>query len=51
MNTMQNHSTEKPLRSIDSQALLAGQKLITIQHGAQQYVLRLTKENKLILTK
>ena len=51
MNTMPNNEAEKPMRSIDSQALLAGQKLITIQHGQHQYVLRVTKENKLILTK
>jgi hemin uptake protein HemP len=51
VNSLPQNKAEKPMRSIDSQALLAGQKLITIQHGQHQYVLRLTKENKLILTK
>lgn len=36
---------------VDSQQLLAGAKSVFIQHGSQRYQLRVTKENKLILTK
>ncbi|CAN8141411.1 hemin uptake protein HemP [Thiomicrorhabdus sp. 6S2-11] len=38
-------------RTVDSKELLAGAKTLFIQHGDQQYQLRVTKENKLILTK
>ncbi|BBP45405.1 hypothetical protein THMIRHAS_07780 [Thiosulfatimonas sediminis] len=41
---------EKP-KVVNSQQLLAGTKTLVIQHGDQQYQLRVTKENKLILTK
>lgn len=36
---------------IDSQLLLCGQRLIEIDHCGQRYTLRVTRENKLILTK
>lgn len=36
---------------IDSQQLLLGQRTIEIDHGNQRYTLRVTRENKLILTK
>lgn len=36
---------------IDSQQLLLGQRTIEIDHGSQRYTLRVTRENKLILTK
>jgi hemin uptake protein HemP len=37
--------------SIDSRELLRGQRTIEIKHGGQRYTLRVTRENKLILTK
>jgi hemin uptake protein HemP len=36
---------------IDSQLLLCGQRIIEIEHCGQRYTLRVTRENKLILTK
>jgi hemin uptake protein HemP len=36
---------------IDSQLLLCGQRIIEIDHCGQRYTLRVTRENKLILTK
>lgn len=36
---------------IDSSQLLRGQRTIEIEHGEQRYTLRVTKDNKLILTK
>jgi hemin uptake protein HemP len=36
---------------ISSQQLMGGQREIIIQHGAEQYRLRLTNSNKLILVK
>ncbi|WP_371325197.1 hemin uptake protein HemP [Dechloromonas sp. ZY10] len=36
---------------IDSRQLLAGRNLIEIEHAGQRYQLRVTRENKLILTK
>jgi hemin uptake protein HemP len=36
---------------IDSQALLEGSREIAIAHGSEIYRLRLTAQNKLILTK
>jgi hemin uptake protein HemP len=39
------------LPSISSEQLLGGQREIIIQHGAEQYRLRLTNNNKLILVK
>lgn len=35
----------------DSQQLLCGQRIIEIDHCGQRYTLRVTRENKLILTK
>jgi hemin uptake protein HemP len=36
---------------IDSRALFGTARQITIEHGADSYILRLTAQNKLILTK
>ncbi|MCK6410995.1 MAG: hemin uptake protein HemP [Azonexus sp.] len=36
---------------IDSRQLLGGRNLIEIEHAGQRYQLRITRENKLILTK
>ncbi len=41
-------SGEQPL---DSRALFAGNSEVVIAHGAEIYRLRLTRQNKLILTK
>lgn len=37
--------------TIDSAQLLRGQRTVGIEHGNQHYTLRLTRDNKLILTK
>lgn len=42
---------ENACRRISSAQLLAGQNRVVIDHAGQAYVLRLTRENKLILTK
>ena len=36
---------------VDSHQLLRGGQVLEIQHGGQSYLLRVTRENKLILTK
>jgi hemin uptake protein HemP len=38
-------------KQVDSQTLLGEADKVIVQHGEQQYLLRRTKENKLILTK
>ena len=38
-------------RIVSSESLLAGQRELLIQHGAERYRLRLTASNKLILVK
>jgi hemin uptake protein HemP len=38
-------------RSISSDELLAGQRMIIIRHGSEEYRLQLTGSGKLILTK
>lgn len=38
-------------RVVTSEVLLAGRRELLIQHGAEQYRLRLTASNKLILVK
>lgn len=38
-------------RRVDSQELLRGAACVEIEHAGQCYVLRVTRENKLILTK
>lgn len=42
--------TRAPKR-IDSRALMDGQKLLMIEHMGSHYYLRMTRNNKLILTK
>jgi hemin uptake protein HemP len=51
-------ASEQPLRSIpvdahrlDSRDLFVGTRELTISHGGETYRLRLTAQNKLILTK
>jgi hemin uptake protein HemP len=36
---------------VSSTQLLRGQRTVDIEHGNQHYTLRLTRDNKLILTK
>ena len=36
---------------VDSQQLLRGAQAVEIEHAGQRYLLRVTRENKLILTK
>ncbi len=36
---------------IDSKKILAGATTVEIEHAGQRYLLRVTRENKLILTK
>lgn len=44
-----HRSAEIP--SVNSEKLLNGNRVLRIVHGDQEYQLRVTKENKLILTK
>ena len=39
------------VRSISSEALMAGQRMILIRHGNEEYRLQVTGSGKLILTK
>jgi hemin uptake protein HemP len=43
--------TASPARRLLSETLFGGSNEVTIQHQDDTYVLRLTKQNKLILTK
>lgn len=38
-------------RRIDSETILGGATTVEIEHAGQRYLLRVTRENKLILTK
>ena len=40
-----------PRRRLQSEQLLQGAAAVEIDHGGQLYLLRVTRENKLILTK
>ncbi|QKV56412.1 MAG: hemin uptake protein HemP [Dechloromonas sp.] len=44
-------SPASPRPRVDSAALLQGAATLEIDHGGQLYLLRVTRENKLILTK
>lgn len=44
-------ATAEPPPRVDSDQLLRGHRTIEIEHGEQRYTLRVTKDNKLILTK
>lgn len=41
----------RPPAALDSAALLAGGSEVMIRHGAETYRLRVTRQNRLILTK
>jgi hemin uptake protein HemP len=47
----QQGATDGKLVTVSSSELLAGRRQVIIQHGPEQYRLRLTNSNKLILTK
>lgn len=42
---------EGPPRRVDSETLLQGARRLIIAHGSDVYTLRLTRQNKLLLTK
>jgi hemin uptake protein HemP len=44
-------ATRSDLPRIDSHALLRGNNLLLIDHAGDRYILRMTRNNKLILTK
>lgn len=44
-------SEDTPPPQIDSRTLFAGARVITIRHGQDRYTLRITRAEKLILTK
>ncbi len=48
-NAASNPSGQRPL--IDSGTLMQGAPAVEIEHAGQRYLLRVTRENKLILTK
>jgi hemin uptake protein HemP len=41
----------QPRQRIDSEKILGGATTVEIDHAGQRYLLRVTRENKLILTK
>lgn len=41
----------EPRPRVDSRDILAGNSAVEIDHAGQRYLLRVTRENKLILTK
>jgi hemin uptake protein HemP len=46
-----SHSAAAPTRRYDSQELFGTRNVILIRHAEQEYVLRVTRNGKLILTK
>ena len=44
-------SPKSPAVPVSSAALLCGATMVEIEHAGQIYILRVTRENKLILTK
>ncbi len=44
-------SSSSAVHTVKSQTLFNGARVLRIVHGEQAYQLRITKENKLILTK
>jgi len=45
------HSKEQQVRQLHSQDLFKHHKEVVIEHAGQDYRLRITRQNKLILTK
>ena len=46
-----NTNAVEARRRIDSETILGGASSVEIDHAGQRYLLRVTRENKLILTK
>jgi hemin uptake protein HemP len=46
-----NPPPRRSLQRVDSHRLLGGQRELVIEHAGQEYHLRLTRNDKLILTK
>jgi hemin uptake protein HemP len=49
--TTAQSSGEPNRRTISSEALMQGERVVVIRHGAEEYRLQLTSTGKLILTK
>jgi len=47
----QGADNSPPRPRIDSKELMRGNSALEIEHAGQRYLLRITRENKLILTK
>ncbi len=45
------HGSAEPVRIVDSQSLFDGQRELLIAHKGNAYRLRITRQDKLILTK
>ncbi|HQQ64050.1 MAG TPA: hemin uptake protein HemP [Pseudomonadales bacterium] len=50
MNNVDDKNNREP-RIVPSEEIFLGARIVRIEHAGQHYLLRLTKENKLILTK
>ncbi len=50
-NELEARRPDSPTSTVESVALMGGQRELIIQHGAERYRLRVTASNKLILTK
>ncbi len=48
---VQSGPYQQQARRIDSRTLLGGGNVVMIEHAGSNYVLRMTRNNKLILTK
>lgn len=51
LNTSTSDKPSSDMPTISSQQILAGHAVARIEHAGQTYLLRVTRENKLILTK
>lgn len=45
------HNTDSKARRLASNEIFSGEKQVLIEHGEQEYLLRITRQGKLILTK
>lgn len=51
MEIIQTACPARPVRTVSSRKLLGSDRTIRIAHGSELYVLRLTRNGRLILTK
>lgn len=51
LKSVASHARDASARRVSSQSLLAGERELVIQHQGNEYHLRLTRNDKLILTK